>query len=588
MGLITDAFLMISGACAVLGVIGVSIWINQRKRVDCLAFSVVCLAVAVYALIELGMARATSPDEYLRLIRWSHLAAGPAIIGVAVFVWLYLDGRRWLCWLVIGLRLATIATNFLVFPNGINFLEIKSLGHVPLFGESVAYPIGVPNPWMALSHFAHLLLIVTCLDACFLAWRRGNRQGAIVFGTTTALFAVTSLGSAIGVLWGFVAMPMLATPAILFLIAGMVAELNFRMQQSLQLADRLADRETELREKLEELDLSVSAARVGLWTRNLDTGEVWVSDIHRQNYGLPLTGAIFIEQINDSIHPDDLERVRTLRREAEAKGGGYQVEHRVLHPDGQIRWMFSRGKVDTNGGTTRIMRGASVDITKQKAAEETIHELSGKLINAQEEERGRIARELHDDLSQRVALTSILLEEVRGSTETSGFVRNKVGDIIAQILTLATDMHRLSHELHPAKIEQLGLVPALRSFCHDIEAAYPVKIAFEAQSVPNHLPADVALCFYRVAQEAIQNVTRHSGASSAKVKLSFDAGELVLAVTDNGRGFDLDEVKGRNSLGLISIDERMRSVSGEASIHSSLGNGTSIEVRVPISDGHMM
>ena len=227
MGLVTALLFMISGACVVLGVIGITFWIGERKRFDYLAFTTVCFAVAAYALLEVDMALATSPEQYIQALRWSHLAAGPAIIGVAAFVWLNLGGRRWLCWLVIALRLATIFVNFAIFPSGINFLEIKSLGHVQLAGESLAYPIGVANPWMALSHFAHLLLIVTCLDGCFRAWRRGNRRGAVIFGTTTALFALTSLGSGFAVLWGFFALPLLATPSILFLIAGMVIELNW-------------------------------------------------------------------------------------------------------------------------------------------------------------------------------------------------------------------------------------------------------------------------------------------------------------------------------------------------------------------------
>ena len=129
MGLITAGMLMISGACVVLGVVGISFWISERKRFDYLAFATVCLGLAVYALFEVRMARATSPEEYIQLVRWSHIAAGPAVMGVAAFVWLNLGGSRWLCWLVIALRVATMVTNFFVFPSGINFLEIKSLGY---------------------------------------------------------------------------------------------------------------------------------------------------------------------------------------------------------------------------------------------------------------------------------------------------------------------------------------------------------------------------------------------------------------------------------------------------------------------------
>ncbi|HXK40190.1 MAG TPA: sensor histidine kinase, partial [Candidatus Paceibacterota bacterium] len=238
---------------------------------------------------------------------------------------------------------------------------------------------------------------------------------------------------------------------------------------------------------------------------------------------------------------------------------------------------------DDDDSTPRMKRGAAVDITQRRAAENTVHELSGKLINAQEEERGRIARELHDDLSQRIALTSILLEEVRGADDASRFVKSKLGDIIAQILTLATDMHRLSHELHPAKISQLGLEPALRSYCRDIQAAYPVKVNFEAVGLPFHLPDDISLCFYRVAQESLQNVVRHSGANTANVSIKLNESGLKMTISDDGCGFDTNDVRTKDSLGLISIDERMRSVSGEAKIHSTPGSGTTIEAIVSLN-----
>ena len=580
MGIVSIGLIMIAGACVVLGVAGLYFWLADRRRYDYIAFAVVCISVAVYAFFELGLARATTPGQYEYLLKLSHVACAPALIAVATFVWVNLGGRAWLFWTAVSLKSVDVILNFFVFPSGISLWEVTSIGRVNILGETLSYPIGMTNPWLLVSHVSHVALVALCVDASFKLWRKGEQKTAAVFGTTTVLFALTSLTAVVGVLWGFVAAPLIATPTILFIIAGMVGEMNVRMQQAALLSERLAIQENELKESIEQLNLSANAASVGLWRRDMDTGEFWASDKLKEIYGFAPEEELTVDELNRRIDPADRERVKAARRQAEVEGGEYQIEYRILLPDGRSRWIFTRGRADEGG--SRMKRGAAVDITQRKAAEDTVHELSGKLINAQEEERGRIARELHDDLSQRVALTSILLEEVRGSDDTSGFLKTKIGEIIAQILTLATDMHRLSHELHPAKINQLGLEPALRSYCRDIQAAYPITVEFEASGVPSHLPDDVSLCFYRVAQESLQNVVRHSGATEAKVAIQLDDAGLKMTISDDGIGFDKDAVRAKDSLGLISIDERMRSVQGEAVIQSKPGVGTRVEAWVSI------
>jgi signal transduction histidine kinase len=585
MGPITIGLLMISGASVVLGSIGLGSWLSERKRIENLVVTIVCIALSVYALIEVQLATTTNPEAYASLLRWSHIPSGVAIIGVATFVRLRLAGRVWLFWPCVGLRLLTLVLNFFVFTPGINFHAVTSIGRVNLFGETLSYPIGIVNPWMAVSHSAHLLLIILCVDASVRAWWRGNHRAAIVFGTSTALFSITSLVFAIGALWGFFAFPLLATPSILFLVVGMLVELNVQMKRGAKLSARIGEQDGELSERLEQLNLSANAASVGLWRRNMETGEFWTSEKLKEIYGFPPDREMSVDALNGRIHPADRERVKAARRDVELRGGEYQIEYRIVLPDGKERWIFTSGRADdpTAGALPKMKRGAAVDITPRKAAETAVYELSGKLINAQEEERGRIARELHDDLSQRIALTSILLEQIRGGNEVSAFVRTKIGDIIEGVMTLATDMHRLTHELHPAKINQLGLASALRSYCVDIQAAYPITIKFEAQGVPAHLPDDISLCFYRVAQESLQNVVRHSDARTANVDLVLTEGDLRLTISDDGRGFDGQRVREKDSLGLVSIDERMRSIYGEAVIDSALGSGTRIEARVRLN-----
>ncbi|HKP68843.1 MAG TPA: PAS domain-containing protein [Pyrinomonadaceae bacterium] len=587
MGIVTIGLIMIAGACLFLGIARFFFWLSDRKRFDSLVFAIVCVSVSVYAFFEVGLAQATTPETYAYLIKWSHLWCAPALIGLAVFVKLVLHPRPWLFWTAVGLKLVDVVLNFVVFPSGISFWDVTSIGRVNFLGEVVSYPIGITNPWLLISHLAHLALVLMCFDASLRLWRKGEQWAAIVFGSTTMLFALTSLTAVVGVLWGFVAAPLLATPTILFIIAGMIGEMNIRMRQAFLVSEQLRSREDELRESIEQLHLSASAASVGFWRRDMETGQFWTSEKLKEVYGFSADEEMSVDALNDRIHPGDRDRVMAARRQAETTAGEYQIEYRIVLPDGSTRWIFTRGRADAEDVKPRMKRGAAVDITQRKSAENTVHELSGKLINAQEEERGRIARELHDDLSQRVALTSIMLEEVRGSDDTSRFVKSKLGDIIAQILTLATDMHKLSHELHPAKISQLGLEPALKGYCRDIQAAYPVTVNFEANGLPSHLPDDIALCFYRVAQESLQNVVRHSGANSAMVSIGVDDLGLQMTITDDGCGFDMGAVRKKDSLGLISIDERMRSVSGEARVRSIPGEGTTIEAKVLLNGKSM-
>lgn len=227
----------------------------------------------------------------------------------------------------------------------------------------------------------------------------------------------------------------------------------------------------------------------------------------------------------------------------------------------------------------RLRRAAE----REKTAGE-IRDLAGRLITAQEAERTRLARELHDDLSQSLALLSVDLE-LFGQKPLSApdQINARMQVFSSQVKDLSSEVHRLSHELHPAKLEQLGLTAALRGFCKELSAAHQMAVHFEAGDVPRTLPNDVALCLYRITQEALQNVIKHSGAASAQVTLACAENEILLSVVDDGEGFDAATVQGHGSLGLVSMRERVRLVRGRLSVESKRNEGTRVEVRVPLS-----
>ena len=222
------------------------------------------------------------------------------------------------------------------------------------------------------------------------------------------------------------------------------------------------------------------------------------------------------------------------------------------------------------------------DLLERRDAEERARNLSERLINAQEQERRRIARELHDDLNQRLALLSIEMDLLSQMPLDRGTeLRARLQQAALQIAELSSDLHKISYQLHPAKLDQLGLAAAARGFCRELSQQSGIKIGFAESHTPPSLPPDVALCIYRLIQEALQNVVRHSGASSAQVELQFEGSNLKLTVTDSGAGFDPNAASRKGGLGLISMEERVRLVHGTLDILSRSGYGTRIAATVP-------
>jgi signal transduction histidine kinase len=219
----------------------------------------------------------------------------------------------------------------------------------------------------------------------------------------------------------------------------------------------------------------------------------------------------------------------------------------------------------------------------RRKAESEARELAGRLLSAHEEERTRLARELHDGLSQRVALMAVELEMFGHRPPSApSEVAATMNEMSAQAKALSKDLHRLSHGLHPAKLEQLGLATATAGLCREVEQVHQIAVECECRNVSRWLPPDVALCVYRITQEALQNVAKHSGASHAKVELTGANGEIRLSVTDDGKGFDLKTAPADGGLGLVSMRERVRAVHGQIHWRSKPGRGTSVFVRVPL------
>jgi PAS domain S-box-containing protein len=283
------------------------------------------------------------------------------------------------------------------------------------------------------------------------------------------------------------------------------------------------------------------------------------------------------------IHPDDVERVLETLYEALETKRPFSQEYRLRRSDGVYRWMFDVASPRVNGdGSSGGFIGSAIDTTDQKLAQQALEKVSGQLIEAQEHERSRIARDLHDDICQRLALLSMEIQQAnRASSGSPAATRTNLDKIREHCTEIANDVQSLSHQLHSAKLDFLGVVTAIRSFCSEFSKQHQVSIEFTDRNVPKHLPKDISLCLFRIVQEALHNAVKYSGTNQFCVALSATEEQVQLVVQDAGAGFDVEGAKKNRGLGLVSMQERAHLVHGSFSVESKPGKGTRIFAAVP-------
>jgi signal transduction histidine kinase len=261
------------------------------------------------------------------------------------------------------------------------------------------------------------------------------------------------------------------------------------------------------------------------------------------------------------------------------------VEYRIVLPDRSIRWMESHGKLelDSSGEPLRF-RGTCMNITERKQAEQITREveasraLAAGLLHGQENERRRLARELHDDFTQRVVVLSMevgrLIDQMSDIPEVAGDLE-KASE---KLVTLAEDIREVSHRLHPGHLDHLQLSSAIEAECQAFAEREEIEVSFSAAKAIPDIPRETRLALYRITQEAFQNVARHANASQVRVTIGNEDAGLCLRIHDNGVGFNLGALRQRKGLGLVSMKERVRAVDGTVRIDSSPGEGTTVSV----------
>ena len=341
--------------------------------------------------------------------------------------------------------------------------------------------------------------------------------------------------------------------------------------------------EEALRESEERFRLIANAAPVMIWRSGPDKLCSYFNQPWLEFTGRPLEAELG-NGWAEGVHPDDLPRCLETYIQSFDSRIPFRMEYRLRRHDGEYRWIEDTGvPIFMPDGSFAGYIGSCVDITERKRAEEALRTVSGKLIEAQEKERKRIARELHDDINQRLAILAIEIRQLKDVPRLSaGQIRSRTEELFQRVNEISSDVQLLSHRLHSSSLEYLGLVPAMEGFCREYAKHDGAEVDFAHSNVPSSLPPDVALGLFRILQEALHNARKHSGVRHFKARLMGVPQGIQLTVRDFGNGFDPETAAGGQGLGLVSMRERVNMLRGTISILSKPKFGTEITVRIPL------
>lgn len=375
-----------------------------------------------------------------------------------------------------------------------------------------------------------------------------------------------------------------------------LSQANVRLEQELTIRKQA---EVRIRESEERFQAFMNHSPAVKFLKDWQGRYIYVNRQFEEKLKLPIANCL--GKTDQELFPPEIARIFTEHdREALKTGDVLETEETTLDERGKVRfWLVMKFPVRSTEGQL-LLGGVALDITSRKQTEEALRQretellrsqkvlqtLGRKLISAQEDERRRISRELHDDTNQRLAVLALTLQSTEQSLPKSDPLRATFQRLYEDVSSISDDIRRLAYQLHPSVLDDLGLKIALQSFVQDYRQWAHIPATFRAHDVPESIPQDIAACLYRLTQESLRNVARHAQASQVAVLLTGEKSGLRLSVTDDGKGFDVEMIQGnKQGLGLVGMQERVSYVNGTLTIDSQKEKGTEIVVWVPLEQG---
>ena len=543
---------MLVGACITLCAVSLWAWFRDRAARAHLAFSGAALSVAVYAFLELTLLHAQTIDAYAVSARWAQVPITTLLVSLAAFVHFSLGtGRGWLAVCAVGIRVAALPANFLT-GQSLNYLEITALRSARILGEPVSTVVAVPNPWMLLVQASGLLLTLFVADASVTAWRRGQRGASVRMGVAIALFLLAGHVQAILVFWGYVQSPI--TISVLFVVV--IGVMLYSIADSVARSSALT---RALRASEQQAALAVDAAHMGIWSRDMSSESIWANPTWRAMFGFAADEPLTSRSLLERIHPDDRSALQVALARAIEHAGEYQLEVRVVLPDGQVRWIAALGRVESGpGGAAVGTRGATIDITQRKHAEHEVlrlrqdiahvgrvsvmGQLAAALAHEINQPLGAILRNAEaaalfmDDPAPDLAEVRLILDDIRQDDQRASAVIGRLRRLLQRqpIEKCAIDVGRL--------LDDVAVL--LRSDA----AARQVHVEFD---VVGHLPPilgdrvqlqQVLLNLVLNGMDAVDGLA--DGFRSVRVTAREEPGQAVeISVADTGPGIAPDALE---------------------------------------------
>jgi PAS domain S-box-containing protein len=342
----------------------------------------------------------------------------------------------------------------------------------------------------------------------------------------------------------------------------------------------------DLKHTKERLTQLLETTKVVSWEAEVEAQRfTYVSEQAVKMLGFPTSDWYEPNFFASHIHPHDRGRVLNTYQKQARLVEHFDLTFRMIGNEGRVAWIQNLVSITPANDSPARMHGFMIDISERKRNEEALKHLGSRLIAAQEEERKRIARELHDDLNQRMAVLSIELDQLSQKNRNSLALQKRLHKMQLQAQEISSDIHRLSYKLHPSKLDHLGLIAAVKSLCDELTLTQngKLRVHFHQSKVPADLPKDVTLCLFRIVQETLRNSVKHSSADAVQVVFTKTYNSIRLSISDNGCGFDTGSDLMDKGLGFISMHERLRLVGGEIKICSRPLHGTRIDVVIPLN-----